>query len=336
MPQDQGDHRRQRRVLSPMGSGTMPSSAATTWNESDTPALVEVRRHRMRGGVAASLALHAVIALLIAFDLMHFVTPMPTPADLAIPVDLVRLAPLTAGPSVKRRADLPQEPAPGQATDTDQPRPSPPAPPRQATLPPVPAPQPPGAPPAARQALAEAMTRPPAKAPAEKIATRAKAAVPLPANRKPAPADPLTLQLETLARQKLASVPMSPGKGDPADTGLSNTTTTSANAAAGPQATYSARDFLRVQVIRHWNLRVEPSQSAGWTVSIHLQLRRDGSVTMAEIVDPGRYRLNRPYLDFALSARNAVLMSSPLVIPPGQYDLVSDIVLPFSARDVLQ
>jgi len=145
----------------------------------------------------------------------------------------------------------------------------------------------------------------------------------------------LTLQLQTLAKQKLASASVSPGKGEPAATGLSNTTT-SADAAAGLQPTYSARDFLRAQVIRHWNLRVEPSQSAGWTVSIHLQLRRDGSVTVAEIIDPARYRLNRPYFDFALSARNAVLLSSPLVIPPGQYDLVIDIILPFSARDVLQ
>jgi hypothetical protein len=321
----------------------MPASIAVTsnsprWTEDDRSALIELPRHRMGGGVAASLVLHVAIALLIAFDFLHLPPPPEAPADLAVPVDLVRLGPVTAAPSVKRRADLPQEPAPPAQTEIDRPRPALAVPSRQAQQQPIPIPvqQPPSAPPAARQALAEAMTRPPAKAPAEKITAQRKAAVPLPADRKPAPADPLTLQLQTLAKQKLASAPLSPGKGDPAGTGLSNTAPTSATAAAGPQATYSARDFLRAQVIRHWNLRVEPSQSAGWIVSIHLQLRRDGSVTVAEIVDPARYRLNRPYFDFALSARNAVLLSSPLVIPPGQYDLVSDIVLPFSARDVLQ
>jgi len=315
----------------------MPDSTTATWHQDDSAALIELPRHRMRSGIAASLGLHLLILALIALDLLHPLPP-PAPPDLAIPVDLIRLGPVTAGPAVKRLADLPQEPAPRLTPDRDRPQPSLPVPPQPAQLPPLPAttPQPPSAPPAARQALAEAMTRPQAKPPAEKVTPKDKAAVPLTVGRKAAPPDPLTLRLQQMAQQKLASAPVPPGKGDPASTGASNATTTSAAAATGPQATYSARDFLRAQVIRHWNLRVEPSQSADWTVSIHLQLLRDGSVTVAEIVDPARYRLNRPYFDFALSARNAVLMSSPLVIPPGQYDLVSDIVLPFSARDVVQ
>lgn len=319
----------------------MPASTTATgdtaiWAADEGSSLVETRRHRMTGGVAVSLVLHVAILLLIAFDLLRFLPPPTEPTDLAIPVDLVRFGPVPAAPDVIHRAAPPQAPVPSLPPDIDRPRPSLPTPPQQAQLPPipVPAPQPPSTPPAARQALAEAMTRKQAKAPAGKVVSQDKAAMPLAAARQPAPVDPLTLRLQQLAEQKLAATPAPPGTGNSAR--ASGTSSVSANTATAPQTAYSARDFLRAQVIRHWNLRVEPSQGADWSVSIHLQLRRDGSVAVAEIVDPARYRLNRSYFDFAISARNAVLMSSPLTIPPGQYEKVSDIVLPFNARDAMR
>lgn len=313
----------------------MPASAAITLADHAALDLIEVRRHRLSASVVASLGLHLLVLLLIAFGLLR---AAPPPADLAIPVDLVRLGPVTAAPYMERHADLPQQPAPSAPDKILQPPhpaavlPSPLPPTPIASLTPAPA----AASPAARQALAAAMKRPHEKPPAERLTAQPKTAIPLPSSRQPAPVDALTARLKKFATLKLASAPLQPGTDDPLSDGLSNTAATSAHAATGPSATYSARDFLRAQVIRHWNLRAQPSESAGWTVSIHLQLRRDGSVAVAEIIDPARYRLNRPYFDFALSARNAVLLAAPLAIPPGQYDLVSDIVLPFSARDVLR
>ncbi|HVJ40115.1 MAG TPA: hypothetical protein VM639_01410 [Dongiaceae bacterium] len=318
----------------------MPASAAAIFN-GDEATLGEVpRRGRMTAGIAASIVLHLCVLLLIAAGLLR-PAELPAPADLAIPVDLVRFGPVTAGPVVKRLADLPQEQAPRAPQQAQQP----PHPAPLTVQPPAPAPTPvvsvapapvPSAPPAAQRALAALMTRPQAKPPAQKLEAHDKTATPLDSRRQAAPPDPLTMRLQQLAKLKLGSTPAQPGTGDPAASGLSNATAASADAAPGLSASYSVKDFLRAQVIRHWNLKTQPSQTAGWTVSIHLQLRRDGSVALVEIVDPARYRLNRPYFEFALSARNAVLLAAPLVIPPGQYDLASDVVLPFSARDVVQ
>ena len=63
-------------------------------------------------------------------------------------------------------------------------------------------------------------------------------------------------------------------------------------------------------------------------------VRPDGTVTRAEVVDQSGYR-DRAYQDFALSARNAVLLSSPLTIPVGRYDLARDIVVEFDPKRLL-
>ena len=97
-------------------------------------------------------------------------------------------------------------------------------------------------------------------------------------------------------------------------------TASSANAAPGSNATYSVKDFLRAQVERHWYWDRRRLAAAGdWAVSIHLLLNRDGSVAKAEIVDDVSHGGNPEYHDLALSARNAVLLSSPFNLPPGLY-----------------
>ena len=52
-----------------------------------------------------------------------------------------------------------------------------------------------------------------------------------------------------------------------------------------------------------------------WAVAIRVVLHRDGTVEKAEIVDDRRYRTDPAYRTIALSARNAVLLSSPLSLP---------------------
>lgn len=311
----------------------MPASAAAILAEDKATLPEAPRRHRMGGGIAASIGLHLLTLLLIAGRLLQ-PPPPPVPDDLALPVALVRLGAGTpASMHSPAAAHNPEAKPPAQRA----------APPDSPASPPVSAPASPPAPVAAAQrALAAAMTRPRDAAPARQRDPKAKTGTPLDSRRAATPADPLAARLQQLARLKSTALPQPPTASAAPAGGSAGTTAAAAGMGAGnngapsSRATTGVRDFLRAQVIRHWNLRTQPSQSADWTVSIHLQLRRDGSVVLAEIVDPARYRLNRPYFEFALSARNAVLLAAPLAIPPGQYDLVSDVVLPFSARDVLQ
>jgi hypothetical protein len=65
-------------------------------------------------------------------------------------------------------------------------------------------------------------------------------------------------------------------------------------------------------------------------------MRRDGRIESAEIVDKERYRTDAVFRDIALSARNAVLLSSPVPLPAGNYAEVMDMVLNFNPHDALQ
>jgi hypothetical protein len=65
-------------------------------------------------------------------------------------------------------------------------------------------------------------------------------------------------------------------------------------------------------------------------------LTRDGVVNKAEIVDQLRFNSDATYRSIALSARNAVLLSSPILLPNGAYDDVFDIVLNLNPRDTLR
>ncbi len=115
-----------------------------------------------------------------------------------------------------------------------------------------------------------------------------------------------------------------------------NRTVTDTAIAAGPQAALSVKDFLRAQIERHWNFDVRSLGSADLTVSIHVEIEPNGTVRKAEIVDDRRYAADPDYHALAVSARNAVLISSPLQLPPGRYEEFSDIILNFDPRQALR
>jgi hypothetical protein len=58
-----------------------------------------------------------------------------------------------------------------------------------------------------------------------------------------------------------------------------------------------------------------------------------GVITVSEIVDKARYATDPIYHEIALSARNAVTLSSPIPLPPGTYQPVMSFVLNLNPRD---
>ena len=104
----------------------------------------------------------------------------------------------------------------------------------------------------------------------------------------------------------------------------------------GPMAMYSAKDFIRVQIERHWYLDRAAIGAGAFTLSLHLMLTADGHVSLAEIVDSMGYGEDAAYLAAARSLRGAALLSSPLTLPPGGYAQVKDVILTFSPKDVLR
>ena len=286
------------------------------------------RADRMGPGVVASVALHLVLAALIFFGLPSLLNA-PVEAPTAIPVDLVRLGEQTASPPAPERAEVPQEKAPETA----------------ALTPPQPVPEPATPPPPQSLAKEESAAPDVLSAPAAPDAVPPKPVeaprpTPKPAARpqkQPAPpVDSFEAKLQSLARlrQPTPPAPADPARQDGA--GLSNRTASSSAAAPGPDALYSVKDFLRAQIERRWTLDRGNLGGGNPIVLIHLRIERTGKVASAEVVDDPRLATDERFRDLAMSARNAALLSSPLTLPPGSYDLVKDITLDFDPRKVSQ
>lgn len=258
---------------------------------------------RMSWGLLGSAVLHILVALLLIYGRP---TPSPPPDfDQAIPVDLVQAGAPTASPPLPKRGPTPLS-APAAVPEA-QPAPQAEAPPPAAAEP--------ARPDEGRKInpLAEIVPEKKPPAPAYGAGTRL-AATPKP--RLPAPAPPA-------AESQSAGLP-------------SDTVELGNDPHARGPATYDVKDALRAEIERRWNFDVDALGGANVTVSIHLTLEPDGTVDTAEIVADPEHADDPVYRQLAISARDAVLVSSPLHLPPGAYAGHADMVLKFSPHDVLR
>jgi outer membrane biosynthesis protein TonB len=285
---------------------------------------------RIGGGMIVSLLFHVVAILLIVLLLPRLL--LVPPADTLVPIDLVRLGDQTASLDATEKAALPQERARETATAE-------PAEPVPVAAPPPP---PPEAKPedakeevtAGKQPIIAPQAKPePPRAKAQPKSEHPAALVPPP---QAPPVNDLAARLQSLARQQQLQARLPPNPRQQEGAGASNVTASSDNAAPGRQAIYDVKDFIRVQILRHWRPDVATLGAGEFVIAIHLTLNRDGSVGSAEIVDDPRYGGSAAYRSLALSARNAALLASPLTLPQGRYDAVRDMTLNFSARDALR
>ena len=71
-------------------------------------------------------------------------------------------------------------------------------------------------------------------------------------------------------------------------------------------------------------------------IRIHVLLKRDGTVLEAEIVDTQRMKTDATYRWIAISARNAIILSSPLTLPPDFDRNNLELTLKLNPRDTMQ
>ncbi|MEJ0040992.1 MAG: hypothetical protein WDM81_01610 [Rhizomicrobium sp.] len=190
--------------------------------------------------------------------------------------------------------------------------------------------------------LGEETTSPPAPVKAKiprPFAPRTAAREPASANRpegtsatgrRPLP-DDLETKLNSLARLRQ---PQSNTK--PLETPAAEEAATSNDAAPGNQAAYAVRDLIRAQIERKWSFDVAALGNRGFIVALRIVVLKNGTVASAEILDRERYTRDALYRDIALSARNAVLLSSPLTLPAGAIDYSMEVTLNLNPRDTLR
>lgn len=148
----------------------------------------------------------------------------------------------------------------------------------------------------------------------------------------------LNARLEALAQLREPPSRLTPDPRPQAGEGTSNVTAANDAARRGAHATYGIKDFIRAQIARHWYLdrasqAFTQAKAQGWIASLHMTLNSDGTIGSVEVAIPPAQRENQAFQTFANGARNAVLLSAPLEIPPGTYDEVKDIELELKADD---
>lgn len=220
--------------------------------------------------------------------------------QVGVPPVLLSVIPVEMVPFAEETATpAPQPNAPVQPSAGASPQVASVAPPRPAPrAQPRPAPVPPAAPPSTPQPAPDALPR--------------------------APQDALQSQLDALAKLRV-----------PNASGTGTTASGSSSAPAGASG-YRVEDLVRAQVQRRWNLRLDELGERELIVTIHVVLEPDGTVTKAEIVDTPRTKGDDVYRSIAISARNAVLLSSPLNLPSGMTEAMRDMTISFNTRDSLR
>lgn len=268
------------------------------------------RGERMTGGLIGSSLLHALAALVLILGMPRFVPEH----EMIMSINLVQLGERNAAPPSPDMARLPQEKA-REAINPESTK----AVPEAQTLPPQ----------ATLHQPDKAVPRP-LKGPEPDASSDAKP------QQQTLPTDNLSARLQLLARLRQPAPPMPPNPRQQNGSGESDATAASANSAAALNATYRVKDFIRAQVMRRLNTDCNALKCGDWVVAIHIVLRPDGRISTAEIVDNSHLSSDSAYRDFAISARDAVLLSSPLTLPPGAYDIAKDIVVDFSSRQVMR
>lgn len=226
-------------------------------------------------GVAVSLALHGLLALLVLVVVVRHTTGNLLPQPVPVPVDIIRLGDETRSPPAERHALVPQQKA--------------------------------GKPQTAASPVLRAVS---------------------PTAAKPAPDDALAAKLKALARLKQPDSPLKFGEG----AGVADS-----DAGGGPpgdRATYAVRDYVLAQVLRHWT--VDLTRARPIAVRIAVTMKRDGTISEAAIVEQARAKTDAVYRDVAIGARNAVFLSSPVVLPPGDYPKEMRFTLVLDTRAVVR
>ncbi|MDE2463435.1 MAG: hypothetical protein KGO02_06960 [Alphaproteobacteria bacterium] len=79
--------------------------------------------------------------------------------------------------------------------------------------------------------------------------------------------------------------------------------------------TYSVRDAIRARVLRKWNIDFGRLAGRHIIVTLHVSLTGSGRLASISIANERAHAKDLTWMDIALSARNAVILSAPFALP---------------------
>jgi hypothetical protein len=80
--------------------------------------------------------------------------------------------------------------------------------------------------------------------------------------------------------------------------------------------TYSVRDAIRARVLRKWNIDFRRLAGRHIIITLEVVLTGRGTLASIRIAREHAHTKDLTWMDIALSARNAVILSAPFKLPP--------------------
>lgn len=148
---------------------------------------------------------------------------------------------------------------------------------------------------------------------------------------KPAPKDAMEAKLDNLSR---LAQPQSGSIATGRD--FAATEPGEGGEGEGQIGAYGVRDLVRAQVLRRWSLDLATLGARNFNIAIRVEMTNRGKVLEAEVVDRSRFRTDPIFHEVALSAKNAVILSSPLTLPEGRYADTFAVTLLLNPRETQQ
>jgi hypothetical protein len=161
-------------------------------------------------------------------------------------------------------------------------------------------------------------------------ATSAPAAAPLGTSPSDDHPDELELKLRRLAKLRQPGIDTPISKSDISPPRVSPMSNNSVG------ESFAVSDFIRAQVERRWGPDLATLGNKTFSVLIRVEITGTGVVTKADIVHDSRLAGDKAYQSIAMSARNAVLLSSPFALPAGHYSDVMAFTLSLNTADALR
>ncbi len=262
-----------------------------------------------------SLALHLAVLALGLFLMWQTKPAIFPPRPITIFADLVPLAETTVSPDAAEQGRMAQQAATersGSPTATGVPEPT-------------------DRRPAATPSHSE---RTPAKSAQTRAGDAPTQRVPSKGEDRSAAGGDLAARLEAFAKLQVPPSHLPPDPRPQEGAGTSNRTVADARSPRGAVAAYGVKDFVRAQIARRWYIdraskAYAMAQADKWLAILRLRVSPEGAVTDAEVRIPDAMRHNDAFRIFAQSVRNAALLSSPLELLPGSYEVVKDLELDF-------
>ncbi|HKX35144.1 MAG TPA: hypothetical protein VJM79_00570 [Rhizorhapis sp.] len=102
------------------------------------------------------------------------------------------------------------------------------------------------------------------------------------------------------------------------------------------EGNYALKDYIRAQILRRWLPDLSIPGARDMPVLVRIRLLRSGAIDDVTIVDQQRFHDDKVFRNMALSARDAALLASPILIPGVKYEKTQTLTINLDPKAVLQ